>query len=1640
MHRPLQNPWTRGELRLPKKQRTRVVRRNIAGVAAVALLFCCLHGGAAQYDTCTNGTVADIGNGLCDAVNNNPSCGYDGGDCCPCTCDDSSVHSCADNEFNCIFPECDDIVATSEGSTCIEGLLDDGFCDDGNNNPSCDYDGGDCCMCTCTDDDSVTVCGSSGFNCRDPACFDPAVVAEFPECTGDWLMVGDGKCQAGNNNPSCGYDGGDCCPCSCNGSTCASSIFNCLDPDAEYEFFECKAPPPSALPCSADVQRTWVVDNSAKAKALAAAVNCSGGSFEVEWRGSVVVDGPIYVTNGTILTITGVGSDALIDGNASTRLFTVVDASLHVSGVSISYGVSTVGGAIAAAGSSLTFDQTNFTGNTADGNGGAIYVSDRSIVSCAEGTFAYNFAGSDGGAMFVTGSSVVSCGGSWFENVAGDSGGALVVDDNSSVSWNDGAVFAYNSADRFGGAVYALLSSSVSWGASTLFYSNSAWFIGGAVYIVRASSISWTGVAAFDSNSVRSDYGVGGALAMALNSNASWSGSTAYMNNVAGGNGGGVFLAENSRASCTDETSSTFSGNSAAYGGALAVETNSSVDFRGKFSFDSNRAIETDYGTGYGGAVSVIRSATATWYGVLAFTGNTAIQGGGLYLKDSTLSWSGAAMIALNTVSEIGGAFYAYGSNVSWLGEVKLWGNTAGESGGAICSIDSNFSWVGETSFLSNSASREGGALYALSSGVSWMGKTVFFNNSAGAVYIGSSTLTWSGNTTLAHNRVNDGLGGALRAYGGSRVFWSDGATQFIENFAGVSGGALYVSESEVVWSGDTEFAGNSCGFEGSAINAVTNAHVSWGGGTTIFTRNNALFDGTISVTDSNVSWSGATEFVGNAAETSGGAVFIRSGAHVSWTGDTNFISNEARVADGGAIATEALGSDSFASDSFLVINGTTTFSNNIAGANGGGLALLGMCTLNIGTMDVTFVGNSAAVAGGAIFLSGTSIGPAFTDLSLISNSAAIGGAVSIFGSGTKEGGDFPTRFKRCRFVGNQATATGGAINSAAGKDRIDNSVFEDNSAGTGAAMRLAGAASIHNCSFVENTSDDGEGAAVSNIGYISSIENISFSGNGFDCPWGMFLYFNASDDPFEVLCHGCETTCNRCVFVEGDLAPTCREVMDHTTSDGGNVTLRELSVNKGYWRATPTSPEVLACYNADACLGGVTGTSSYCLDGYEGPYCSICSDGYTAQLGFSCNECSENNSRGIAVAVVLVVAVVITAVSMISYVMSGEAGLGAGQGVIDCLTRYIPLQSVKIVIVAWQILTQFASVANVTYPGLYQDLLNGLDVFNFDLGWVLSADCIFDIDFHDRLLVSTISPITALLFLACTYATATHINHGKPESLQNIRNKHVSMVLLLTFLVYSSVSATLFKTFACEELDDDKQYLRSDYRIECNSSKHKGFQVYAGCMIVLYTVGIPALYLGLLFRDRDVLRIKEADREGPPRSRVTSTSDLWKPYKPSVFYYEVIECGRRILLAGVVVFIYPNTAAQIAVTLVIAFAFALISEGLAPYATGWDTWISRIGHVVVFVSMYVALLLKVDVSDERASSQKVFETVLVAAHVCMVVVVVIEAVIAPCSFNMGQDEQPEHPSPRIRGGRSFGRNQGRGRGRRALRRWVPYC
>lgn len=62
-----------------------------------------------------------------------------------------------------------------------------------------------------------------------------------------------------------------------------------------------------------------------------------------------------------------------------------------------------------------------------------------------------------------------------------------------------------------------------------------------------------------------------------------------------------------------------------------------------------------------------------------------------------------------------------------------------------------------------------------------------------------------------------------------------------------------------------------------------------------------------------------------------------------------------------------------------------------------------------------------------------------------------------------------------------------------------------------------------------------------------------------------------------------------------------------------------------------------------------------------------------------------------------------------------------------------------------------------------------------------------------------------------------------------------------------------------------------------------------------------------------------------------------------SLYYFEVIDCGRRILLTGAPIVIAPNTATQAAVACMFAFASLLAFELLRPHLDPVDSWLYRL-------------------------------------------------------------------------------------------------
>ena len=315
-----------------------------------------------------------------------------------------------------------------------------------------------------------------------------------------------------------------------------------------------------------------------------------------------------------------------------------------------------------------------------------------------------------------------------------------------------------------------------------------------------------------------------------------------------------------------------------------------------------------------------------------------------------------------------------------------------------------------------------------------------------------------------------------------------------------------------------------------------------------------------------------------------------------------------------------------------------------------------------------------------------------------------------------------------------------------------------------------------------------------------------------------------------------------------------------------------------------------------------------------------------------------------------------------------------------------------------------------MAYPNLYQRFLDTIALVNFDLSWIPSAGCIMDVNFHVGLIAATVGPLMLVALLGATYVVALRRSRGSEGAVKAIRRKHANAAIVIALLLYSSASSAAFRAFACDPLDDGKMYLRSDYRIDCRSSTHRAFQIYAAFMIVVYPFGTPALFAFLLFRNRKVLTSTSL-RNNRSDLLQYSTSNLWEPYKPSAFYYEVVECGRRVMLTGVVVFIYPNSATQIAVTLAIAFVFAFTSERLDPYDSQWDRRVSRMAQIMVVLTMFEALLTKVDVSSEGVQSQRLFAGVLVGAHIVMVLMAAFEAFTLMCSVQ----EVKTTPLPRRR-------------------------
>jgi hypothetical protein len=313
----------------------------------------------------------------------------------------------------------------------------------------------------------------------------------------------------------------------------------------------------------------------------------------------------------------------------------------------------------------------------------------------------------------------------------------------------------------------------------------------------------------------------------------------------------------------------------------------------------------------------------------------------------------------------------------------------------------------------------------------------------------------------------------------------------------------------------------------------------------------------------------------------------------------------------GGAIAARG--------ESFVTVNGNSSFSVNVAVNSSGGAVLAGEnACLHIGA-GTEFRSNVARHRhGGGLMLEGFAKAEILN--SKFENNTAlggVGGSIATFWNST-------VLVSASEFLNNTAFHDMGLVGPGGAAVQ-----------GEGGALYAADYAHLtvnDTCTFSNNSALRADDASVGPRVRFSIDESSGRTANSV-------LWMKSPCDVGEVKRLGWCEKCRVNHFSFDTADRECKVCPSYANCTGGAVLLPW----KGHWRSSRRSTQIHKCPNPEACIGG-----DECAEGYTGRLCGSCASGYGQQKPFKCGKCM---GFGRVVAVYIIGALVLLV--LITYIVN---------------------------------------------------------------------------------------------------------------------------------------------------------------------------------------------------------------------------------------------------------------------------------------------------------------------------------------------------------------------------------------------------
>jgi NADH:ubiquinone oxidoreductase subunit 3 (subunit A) len=317
-----------------------------------------------------------------------------------------------------------------------------------------------------------------------------------------------------------------------------------------------------------------------------------------------------------------------------------------------------------------------------------------------------------------------------------------------------------------------------------------------------------------------------------------------------------------------------------------------------------------------------------------------------------------------------------------------------------------------------------------------------------------------------------------------------------------------------------------------------------------------------------------------------------------------------------------------------------------------------------------------------------------------------------------------------------------------------------------------------------------------------------------------------------------------------------------------------------------------------------------------------------------------------------------------------------------------------KILIGLLQVVTELPSTLRLNFPQAFSDLLSIMRVFLLDIFQIFRIDCLTPLSLHLKTIFIMVIPwvgIALVYLLRCVANSRASRGGVSPELIADRKAenhaKSAYRTFFVIFLLYPLLSRTAFHMMpnSCQVLDEAEIWHMDDLSIDCSSKMHVAFMIFGGVCIIAYPIGIPLIFLLLLWKDERKRQATHPYEVGvsPTRPQTSSFEFLRKDYQVKYYYFETVFLIEKLILTGLLVFVDQGSIFQCFAGACVSFVFFAIQVVTLPYKEWADNILKATAEAQLFLTLLLSIVLRTSdggALDTDALDADGYGTILVIA------------------------------------------------------------